>query len=117
MTTPSAAAQFADTVRGGGGNDRIEGDNNPPGTRDQSLGEGGDDTLVWNPGDGDDPNEGGAGSDTIEVNGGGGDEEFRSSPRPRPAASSSTAPARRLPGPFNLDIGTSERLDFKRQRR
>ena len=85
-------------------NDRIIGDNNPAGTRDNSVGGAGDDTLVWNPGDGDDINEGGDGTDTIEVNGGGGGEQFTVAPsatagriafdrtgRPRPAPSTSTS--------------------------
>ena len=100
----------ADLITGGAGNDRIIGDNNAAGTRDNSVGGDGDDTLVWNPGDGDDTNEGGAGNDTIEVNGGGGGEVFTVRP--------STTAGRVLfdrtgptpPGPFNLDIGTSERL-------
>ena len=105
-------SQFADTVRGGGGNDRIEGDNNPLNTRDQSLGEGGNDTMVWNPGDDDDLNEGGAGSDTSEVNGGG-DEQFTIAPSATPGRVSfdRTGPSP-TPGPFNVDIGTTERLDF-----
>jgi Ca2+-binding RTX toxin-like protein len=102
----------ADLIKGGAGNDRIIGDNNPAGTRDDSRGDAGDDTLVWNPGDGDDLNEGGDGNDTIEVNGGGGGEVFEVKP--------STTSGRVLfdrtgptpPGPFNLDIGTSERLDL-----
>jgi Ca2+-binding RTX toxin-like protein len=102
----------ADLISGGDGNDRILGDNNPAGTRDDSRGDAGDDTLVWNPGDGDDLNEGGAGNDTIEVNGGGVGEQFTVKP--------STVAGRVLfdrtgptpPGPFSLDIGTSERLDL-----
>ena len=100
----------ADQITGGAGNDRIIGDNNPAATRDNSVGGDGDDTLVWNPGDGDDTNEGGAGSDTIEVNGGSGGEQF--TVRPSPTAGrvlfDRTGPT--PPGPFNLDIGTAERL-------
>ena len=77
------------------------------------LGGEGNDTLVWNPGDGDDTMDGEAGTDTIEVNGGGGGEQFE--------VKASTTPGRVLfdrlgpspiPGLFNLDIGTSEKLDF-----
>jgi Ca2+-binding RTX toxin-like protein len=102
----------ADLLAGGNGNDRIIGDNNPAGTDDQSRGDAGDDTLVWNPGDGDDLNEGGDGSDTIEVNGGGGGEVFevKASAIPGRVAFDRTGP--NPPGPFNLDIGTSERLDL-----
>jgi Ca2+-binding RTX toxin-like protein len=102
----------ADLIKGGAGNDRITADDNPAGTRDDSRGDAGDDTLVWNPGDDDDLNEGGDGNDTIEVNGGGGGEVFEVKP--------STVAGRVLfdrtgptpPGPFSLDIGTSERLDL-----
>jgi hypothetical protein len=67
---------------------------------------------VWNPGDGDDVNEGGEGTDTVEVNGGGGGEVFevKASAIPGRVAFDRTGP--NPPGPFNLDIGTSERLDL-----
>ena len=101
----------ADLITGGAGNDRIAGDNNPPATRDNSAGGDGDDTLVWNPGDGDDTNEGGAGNDTIEVNGGTGGEQFTVAPGAGGRiAFNRTGPT--PPGPFNLDIGTAERLDL-----
>jgi Ca2+-binding RTX toxin-like protein len=102
----------ADVISGGTENDRILGDNNAAGTRDVSRGDAGDDTLVWNPGDGDDVNEGGDGTDTIEVNGGGGGEVFevKASATPGRVAFDRTGP--NPPGPFNLDIGTSERLDL-----
>ena len=101
-----------DLLAGGNGNDRLIGDNNAAGTRDVSRGDAGNDTLVWNPGDGDDVNEGGEGSDVIEVNGGGGGEvfEFKASAIPGRAAFDRTGP--NPPGPFNLDIGTAERLDL-----
>ena len=97
-----------DLITGGAGNDRILGDNNPAATRDNSVGGDGDDTLVWNPGDGDDTNEGGAGNDTIEVNGGGGAEQFTVAP----GAGGRIAFNRVAPAPFNVDIGTAERLDL-----
>jgi Ca2+-binding RTX toxin-like protein len=101
-----------DLIAGGNGDDRIIGDNNAAGTRDVSRGDAGNDTLVWNPGDGDDVNEGGDGSDTIEVNGGGGGEVFevKASAIAGRVAFDRTGPT--PPGPFNLDIGTSERLDL-----
>jgi Ca2+-binding RTX toxin-like protein len=101
-----------DLLAGGNGDDRIIGDNNAPFTRDVSRGDAGNDTLVWNPGDGDDVNEGGEGSDTIEVNGGGGGEVFevKASTTAGRVAFDRTGPT--PPGPFNLDIGTSERLDL-----
>jgi Ca2+-binding RTX toxin-like protein len=62
--------------------------------------------MVWNPGDGDDTNEGGDGIDTVEVNGGGGAETFTV----RPGAAGRIAFDRTSAPPFNVDIGTSERL-------
>ena len=102
-------SEFADDLFGGGDADRIIGDNNPAGSRDLSVGDDGDDTLVWNPGDGDDTNEGGDGTDTIEVNGGGGGEQFTVAPGRRRA---DRLRPRRRPAPFNVDIGTAERLDL-----
>jgi len=102
----------ADLLAGGNGNDRIVGDNNPAGTDDQSRGDAGDDTLVWNPGDGDDLNEGGDGTDTIEVNGGGGGEVFEVKPSDIPGRVAFDRTGPNPPGPFNLDIGTTERLDL-----
>jgi RTX calcium-binding nonapeptide repeat (4 copies) len=101
-----------DLLAGGADNDRLIGDNNAAGTRDVSRGDAGDDTMVWNPGDGDDVNEGGDGTDTVEVNGGGGPEVFevKASAVPGRVAFDRTGP--NPPGPFNLDIGTSERLDL-----
>jgi len=55
-----------DTLEGGGGDDRLVG---ATGSDIQRGGEG-DDVLVWNNGDGSDPeNQGGAGFDRVEVNG------------------------------------------------
>jgi Ca2+-binding RTX toxin-like protein len=103
-------SEFADEMHGGEGNDRILGDDNPDPARDIFLGEGGDDTLVWNPGDDSDLMEGEDGSDTIEVNGGGGAENFVVAPSAtdpdRISFDRTSAPA------FNLDIGTAERLDM-----
>jgi Ca2+-binding RTX toxin-like protein len=102
-----------DLMHGGDGNDRIIPDDNPPlpGPRDLAYGDGGDDTIVWNGGDDDDLNEGGDGIDTIEVNGATAPEAFTVKPG---------APGRMVfdrlatpgPGPFNIDIGTAERLDL-----
>jgi Ca2+-binding RTX toxin-like protein len=108
-----AGSEFPDLLNGSTGNDRVIGQRNAGGTRDQMLGGVGDDTLVWNPGDGDDTMDGEAGFDTIEVNGGGGGEEFEV----KPSATAGRVQFDRLgpsptPGPFNLDIGTSEKLDF-----
>jgi Ca2+-binding RTX toxin-like protein len=99
-----------DTLLGKGGNDFLFGgdgsDTLTGGTgTDQVFGEAGNDRMIWNPGEGTDLNEGGDGTDTVEVNGGNGAESF-----------SVTANGTRVrfdritPGPFSLDIGTSENL-------
>jgi hypothetical protein len=102
-------SEAADTINGGDGNDRLIGFRGA----DTLNGDIGDDTLVWNNGDGSDIDNGGDGTDTVEVNGG----------------TSTTTPDvftaeqkvgdithvtfnRVSPGPFNIDIGTSERLDL-----
>jgi Ca2+-binding RTX toxin-like protein len=100
----------ADRLSGDAGNDRLVGDNNPLNTRDESLGGAGDDTMVWNPGDGDDINEGGDGNDTTEVNGGGGPEDFEVKPSAVPGRVSFDRTGPTPPGPFNIDIGTTEQL-------
>src|SRR5919108_400776 len=87
-----------DLLSGGNGNDRLVGDDNPLGTRDESRGDAGDDTMVWNPGDDDDINEGGDGNDTVEVNGGGADERFRAEPS---ATAGRVSFDRVDPAPFN----------------
>ncbi len=107
-------SQFADSLEGGNGNDRIIGDNNQANTRDDMRGEAGDDTLVWNPGDGDDINEGGAGNDTSEVNGGG-KEQFEVNPSAAPGRVSfdRVQPDPTFGAPFNVDISDdTERLDL-----
>jgi Ca2+-binding RTX toxin-like protein len=103
-----------DLMHGGDGNDRITPDDNPPlpGPRDLAYGDGGDDTLVWNGGDDDDLNEGGDGSDTIEVNGANLPEAFTVKPSPTAGRTIFDRLAAPGPGPFNIDIGTAERLDL-----
>jgi Ca2+-binding RTX toxin-like protein len=68
--------------------------------------------MVWNPGDGDDLNEGGDGNDTVEVNGGNGGEQFTVQPSEVPGRVLFDRTGPTPPGPFNLDIGTSERIDL-----
>ena len=105
-------SEIDDDLVGGEDDDRIIGDNNPAGTRDNSVGGSGRDTLVWNPGDGDDTNEGGSETDTIEVNGGGGGEQFTVAPSATAGRIAFDRTGPTPPGPFNLDIGTAERLDL-----
>jgi Ca2+-binding RTX toxin-like protein len=93
-----------DTLGGGGGDDRILGDRG----NDTMGGGDGNDTLVWNNGDGSDVMNGDGGSDTVEVNGSptAGD-QFTLQPNGARARFD-----RISPGPFNLDIGSSELLDL-----
>src|SRR5262249_56618235 len=72
---------------------------------DQVFGEAGNDRMIWNPGDDTDLNEGGAGTDTVEVNGGNGAEAFTVT-----ANGTRVRFDRLSPGPFSIDIGTSENL-------
>jgi Ca2+-binding RTX toxin-like protein len=102
----------ADLLAGGPGNDRLTGDDNPQNTQDVSLGDAGDDTMVWNPGDDDDVNEGGADNDTAEVNGGGGPEDFEVGPSEVPGRVLFKRTGPTPPGPFNIDIGTTENLQL-----
>jgi Ca2+-binding RTX toxin-like protein len=102
-------SEFADVLNGEGGIDRLVAFRNPAGTRDVMTGGEGDDTLVWNNGDGSDTMDGEAGNDTIEVNGSGAaGDEFTVKPS---ATQGRIAFDRVNLVPFNLDIGTSERLD------
>jgi Ca2+-binding RTX toxin-like protein len=100
----------ADLLSGGGGNDSLTGDNNPANTQDDARGDAGDDTMIWNPGDGDDINEGGEGNDTTEVNGGGGPEDFEVAPAAAPGRVLFQRTGPTPPGPFDIDIGTTENL-------
>jgi Ca2+-binding RTX toxin-like protein len=99
-----------DTLMGKGGNDQLfGGDGNDVliggAGDDQVFGEAGDDRMVWNPGDGSDLNEGGDGSDTVEVNGSNAAENFTVAPNGTRVRFDRTSP-----GPFTLDIGTTENL-------
>ncbi|HEX6667703.1 MAG TPA: calcium-binding protein [Solirubrobacterales bacterium] len=55
-------AEGIDELRGGDGNDRLTGGK---GNELVVFGENGDDTMVWNPAEGDDRNDGGEGIDTV----------------------------------------------------
>jgi Ca2+-binding RTX toxin-like protein len=107
-------SQLADSLEGGNGHDRIIGDDNQPGTRDDMRGEAGDDTLVWNPGDDDDINEGGTGTDTAEVNGGGKEQfEVKPSAVAGRVAFDRVQPDPTFGAPFSVDISDdTERLDL-----
>ena len=102
--------QGNDTLFGGAGDDLLSGGNGDDiltggaGT-DQFLGGAGNDRMIWNPGDGSDRFEGGDGIDTAVVNGGGVDEVFTV------AANGARVQFDRVsPGPFAIDIGTTENL-------
>ena len=103
----------ADLLDGGAGNDQITPDDNPAGTRDDARGGDGDDTIVWNGGDDDDLNEGGAGNDTSEVNGADADERFTIKPSPTAGRVLFDRLATPGPGPFSIDIGTTEQLHLE----
>ncbi|HZL90601.1 MAG TPA: calcium-binding protein, partial [Pirellulaceae bacterium] len=90
-----------DVLFGGAGNDVLTGGAGD----DQAFGQAGDDRMIWNPGDASDLNEGGAGTDTVEVNGGNVGENFTAT-----ANGNRVRFDRTDPGPFFIDIGTSENL-------
>ena len=100
-----------DTLFGGAGNDNLFGGNGNDmlvggaGT-DHFFGGNGDDTMIWNPGDGSDVFEGGNGFDTAVVNGGSGDEVFTVT-----AHNGRVDFERVSPGPFSIDIGSTEQLN------
>src|SRR5262249_9638520 len=100
----------ADLLKGGNGDDRIVPDDNPAGTRDDARGDAGNDTIVWNGGDHDDLNEGGDGVATVEVTGAAAGEQFTVKPSATPGRVLFDRTGPTPPGPFNIDIGTSERL-------
>jgi Ca2+-binding RTX toxin-like protein len=88
-----------DQLFGGDGNDTLTGGAGD----DQVFGQAGNDRMIWNPGDGSDLFEGGDGTDTAEVNGGNGAENFTLT-----ANGSRVRFDRTTPGPFSIDIGTTE---------
>jgi len=117
VTVAAYPAISAVTVNGGAGKDTITGSEHADrlvgGDNDDDVsGIAGYDTIVWNPGDDSDRNEGGAGDDTIEVNGGGGGEQFTVKPGAVAGRVQFDRTGPTPPGPFTLDIGTSERLDL-----
>ncbi len=92
-----------DSLTGGDGPDRIVGQQQ----NDQMFGGAGNDTLVWNPGDGNDLIEGQAGSDTMEFNGAGGAENFDAS------AIAGRLRFTRDVANIVMDVGTTERIDLR----
>src|SRR4051794_34287997 len=90
-----------DLLFGGDGDDVLTGGTGD----DQVFGQAGNDRMIWNPGEGSDLNEGGDGIDRVEVNGGNGAETFTATPN-----GTRVRFDRVTPGPFFLDIGTSENL-------
>jgi Ca2+-binding RTX toxin-like protein len=99
----------ADTLEGGEGNDSITPDDNPASTLDVARGGAGNDTITWNGGDDDDVNDGGDGSDTSVINGAPLPERFTI----KPGATAGRVQFDRTnanPGPFSVDIGTTELL-------
>ena len=93
-----------DLLTGGDGPDRIVGQQQ----NDSMFGGAGNDTLVWNPGDGNDLIEGQAGAnDAMEFNGSGGDEIFVAS-----AIGNRLQFTRNL-GNIVMDVGTTERVDLR----
>ena len=107
------AGDAADLILGDAGNDAITPDDNPAGTRDIAQGGDGDDTMTWNGGDDDDTNDGGAGNDTVVVNGAGAPEAFTLNASATPGHATFDRAATPGPGPFNIDILTSEVLDLR----
>ena len=107
--TTVTARGGVDTITGSQVADRIVG-----GTQDDIMrGEGGNDTLVWNPGEGSDEMDGDNGVDTIENNGGNNDENFKASPLPNGGVRFE----RLSPGPFVLTTSNAERARQQHERR
>jgi Ca2+-binding RTX toxin-like protein len=99
-----------DTIDGKGGTDMVNGEAGNDALTggagaDQAFGGPGDDRMIWNPGDGSDLNEGGDGLDTVEVIGAGAAEDFTTMPNGTRVRFDRTTP-----GPFSIDIGSSENL-------
>ena len=69
--------------------------------------------MIWNGGDDDDRNDGGPGNDTVTVNGANADEAFTLNASATPGEARFERAATPGPGPFNIDITASERLDLK----
>ena len=68
--------------------------------------------MIWNGGDDDDRNDGGPGNDTVPVNGAPLPEAFTLNASATPGEARFERAATPGPGPFNIDIAASERLDL-----
>ena len=68
--------------------------------------------MIWNGGDDDDRNDGGPGNDTVTVNGAPLPEAFTLNASATPGEARFERAATPGPGPFNIDIAASERLDL-----
>jgi Ca2+-binding RTX toxin-like protein len=102
-TSDISAGAGADTILGSGIGDTID-----PGDADDGVsGRGGNDTMIWNPGDDSDVMDGDGDVDTVQDNGGGGDETFVVKPKD---SDPTRVDASRINNPFTLDI-EAERLE------
>ena len=93
----------ADTLTGGPGNDLIVGAKDA----DTQHGGGGDDTIVWNPGDANDLVDGGPGSDVHDFNGAGAAEKIDVHPDAQPGH----VELKRDVANIDQDIVDTERID------
>jgi hypothetical protein len=123
--TGTGGVRNFDNVTGGSSNDTLVGNANVNVLRgganadtliggpggDQIFGDAGNDLLIWNNGDGSDLMEGGTESDTVQVNGSptAGDQFLL---QVNPADAARLRFDRTNLGLFNLNIGTTEALDF-----
>ncbi len=115
FTIDIVRAEFLE-INGNGDNDSIDASALPAGLialeitggpgADTVIGSAGDDTIIWNPGDGSDTNDGGAGNDRVVVNGSNGNNTFT-------VGTAGAAPGfdLRFVGPFTIDIVRSEVLE------
>ena len=97
-----AGSQGVDTLLGDDGNDTIDGN----GGNDRAFMGAGDDTFVWDPGDGSDSVEGEAGADTMRFNG------ANIAERVSLLADGNRLKFFRAPGNVTMDTAGVERVDF-----
>ena len=97
-----AGGKGVETLSGGRGNDTIDGN----GGNDLALLGAGDDTFIWDPGDGSDTVEGQAGADTMRFNGASGTDQVELS------ANGHRLKFFRVQGNITMDTAGIERVDF-----